>query len=378
MILLFNTLLAACGSDESETPPPAPAPSATSSPQVLLIWHTFQGDESDALAQIRADFEVKYPNIDVQLEFMEESTLRDTFATAVLDGSGPDLLFGPLAWIPDLAARGVIQPIRLTFYDTVFSMIAESVARSTFYQGSPYGVPFSADFPAFYYNRKLMLTPPDTFNDLMAEAANHGLIIQPTFAATSAIYLSLDDQFADRVTIDPALVETFLGELQTLANTPGVTFTPDQTAFLQGQAGWMMAPSGDYAALLAALGDDLGVMRYPSDREWRGLSTIWPVMQSINSPTEALDAGESFISFLLSPAAQRAWFEQTHHAPVSVAALDNDLLRVAWSLMLSQSVTAPADFVTRVSPLLDQAVQAVTLNGGDPAAAAEAVAAALQ
>lgn len=375
ILLPLLLLLAACGSEDPETPAP-PAPTATVKPQVLLIWHPYQGLEADALAQIGADFEVEQPAIDIQLEYVEESTLVDTFTAAVVDGSGPDLLFGRLDWIPDLAAQGVIQPIRQNFYDTVYSLIAEPVARTTFYQSSPYGVPFSADFPTMYFNRNLVLTPPGTLDRLMEGAANHGLIIPPTFAVTSAIYLYLDAQFAERVTVDPAILESFLIELQVLANSPGVTFTTDQNTFLQGQAGFMMASTSDYPALLAALGDDLGVIRFPSDRAWHGLSTIWPVMQSLNSTTEAVEAGELFLLFLLSPDAQRFWFAQTHHAPANVGALDSDMLRVAWGTQLAQSFPIPADFITRIQPLLDQAIQ-TTLNGGSPADAAQTVVEAL-
>jgi maltose-binding protein MalE len=377
LVILLCILLSACGSDEADTPP-APTPSPTIHPQVLVIWHPYQGVESDALAQIRADFEVKNPNIDVQLEFMDASSLPDTFADAVLAGGGPDLVFGSADWIPDLAARGVIQPFRQSFYDTIFSMVAEPVARAAYYQDSPYGLPFSADFPSLYFNRRLMITPPETFNNLVEAAASYGFILSPTFAVTSTIYLSLDAQFATTVTVDPAVIESFLVELQNLDSYPGVTFSQDQSAFLQGQAGLLMAPSSDYPALVAALGDDLGALRFPIDREWRGISTIWPVMQSLNSTSEALDAGEIFLTYLLSADGQRSWFEQTHHAPVNVAGLDNDMLRVAWSTTLAQSIPVPADFITRVMPVLDQAVQTATVNGGDPHDAAETAASSLQ
>ncbi|HVO70776.1 MAG TPA: extracellular solute-binding protein [Aggregatilineaceae bacterium] len=387
-IILITTLLLAsgcAGSNASRSPAPPTPTSTPAAPQPLLVWHSLSGADRDTFDQIRLNFEVANPSIDVQWEFIDEAALLDKYESAVMAGAGPDLLFGPASWVPLLKTQGLIQPIGQSAFDVLTTNLSESVAHAAYIDGVPYGVAYSAEFDTLYFNRTVVQTPPFAFDDLLRQAANVRLLIPPTFGATSGLYLTAGGQLMDEAAhtfVAQSGLEDYLSQLKTLASSEGVTFTPDQKAFQQGQAGLLIASSADYPALKAALGANLGIASLPllTPDPWQTLITVQPVMQNLNSTAEAIQAASLFVRFLTTSSTQRDWFEQTGHTPVNPAELADGDLSMAWGQTLEWGVAAPLSeqFQTVMLPALDAAVQAVTLEGKEPAATAADVVAALQ
>jgi len=390
-IALLGILLVAsgcAGRRNAASPAPVPDIAATITPaplQPLLIWHSFGGAEREALEQIRLDFEVANPSIDVQLEFVDETALLGKYKAAVLAGAGPDLLFGPAAWVPLLKAQGLIEPIGQSAFDVLTPNLPESVARAVFIDGVPYGVAYSTEFDTLYFNHALVQTAPYAFEDLVNQAASQGLLIPPSFMATSGLYLTTGGLLMDEAAhaqVSQAALESFLAQLKTLAASEGVTFTSDQTAFVQGKAGLLIASSADYPVLKAALGTNLGTSGFPliTPNPWQTLIAVRPVMQNLNSTAEAIKAGGLFVRHLTKAGTQRDWFEKTGQTPVNPAELADSELSTAWGQTLEWGLAAPLpdSFQTVMLPALDAAVQAVALEGKGPAATATDVVEALQ
>jgi maltose-binding protein MalE len=387
-IALLATLLLAsgcAGNNTSESPAPPTPTIMPAAPQPLLIWHSFSGADRESLEQIRLNFEAANPSIDVQLEFVDKAALLDNYKAAVMAGAGADLLFGPAAWVPLLKTQGLIQPIGQSAFDVLTTNLSESVARAVYIDGVPYGVAYSTEFDTLYFNRALVQAPPFAFDDLLNQAASVGLLIPSTFSATSGLYLTAGGQLMDEAAhtlVTQSGLENYFSQLKTLATSEGVTFTRDQIAFQQGQAGLLIASSADYRALKAALGANLGTASLPliTPDPWRTLMTVQPVMQNLNSTAEAIQAASLFVRFLTTSSTQRDWFEQTGHTPVNPAELTDGDLSAAWGQTLEWSTPAPLpdSFQTVMLPALDAAVQAVTLEGKGPAETAADVVAALQ
>jgi maltose-binding protein MalE len=385
LVILVLVVLALLGSDEGSAEPPGVASGPQRSPTAvmplsLVIWHPYNNPERDALEQIRRDFEATYPNIDVQIRFVEESTLRTEYETAVTQGGGPDLLFGPATWIEPLAYQGMTLSISHELYKKITgpNYLTESIAHAALISGEVYAVPFSAELPTLYYNRSLVQIPLDhTLDNLKEQAQTHGLILPPTFFATAGFYLTPGGQLptleGDNLETAPDL-KTYLTTLQDFAGLPNVAFTTDQSAFKVGEVGLLIGSSTDYADLRAALGDDLGITPFPwiPPNRWKTLISTQITMLSLNSTVEAINAADLFIAFLLAPETQLNWFTQTGRAPVNVVALEDEALRRAWSNTLEWGVPAvfPAEFEAWL-PTLDTAVRAVTIDGTDPTTAAE-------
>jgi arabinogalactan oligomer/maltooligosaccharide transport system permease protein len=378
-LLSVVVILSACAETSDEPPQPSPvasvdqAPPPAATPQPLFVWHPFSGAEREALEHIRLEYEAAHPDTDIQLKFFEESVLQAEYRAAVIAGAGPDVLFGPSEWLHDLASEGLLQLIGPDSFDQITEYVTEPIAYAASFDGIPYGVAYSAEFAVLYTNRDLVSTPPEAYEDLLTEAESAGMVIPPTFFATSALYFIHDRQLINssgRLLIALPTLQDYLSDVQALAASPGVVFSTDQASFLQGDAGLLIASSEDLPALRSALGDNLGIGRLPDlpPNPWRALLSPRLAMLNINSTTEGLESAASFLIFLISPDTQRYWFEHTHHAPVNVTALDDTALRQAWGHALSWGVTAPLHtvFATQLQPALDQAVQAVALNGNDP------------
>ncbi|MBN2303409.1 MAG: extracellular solute-binding protein [Anaerolineae bacterium] len=392
LVLCTALLLAACGggdsSDSSETSnasDPTPAAAVPKTPQTFVIWHPFADARRDALETIRRDFEIAQPRIDIQIEFHPPDTLRADFEAAVYAGAGPDLLFGQTDWIPPLASQGLIQPIGYTLFENYTNIVTESIAYSTLVDGIPYATVYSAEFVTLYYNRTLLDPAPNTYDDLLLEGGALGLLIPPTFAATSGLYLSPGRQLMDEQGHSQIVefgLETYLRSLQDMDRWRNIRFTFENIEFLEGRAAMLIASSTDYLTLYNALGDNLGVASFPlvgNDR-WSTLLTVQPVMQNLNSTAAALNASHLFIMFLNQAKTQREWFIATGQTPVNPALLDNSTLSAAWGDSIEFGTAAPLldTFNSAMRPVLDQAVQAVVLHDIDPAQAASSAYAALQ
>jgi maltose-binding protein MalE len=379
MVLLTFALAACATSGKDESSPPA-ANKVTATPvatRPLVIWTDYSGVEIDTLNQIALDFEATQPLIDVQIEAVDASALLEQFKTAITQGAGPDLLIGPDTWLMPLANQGYLQPFGQDMIDLVSSNLTKTIAYATLLDGTPYAVAFTADFATLYYNRAIVETPAADYSELVAQGVLYHVLIVPDFLVTSGFYLSrsnrlLDEQGQSLMT-QPGL-ETYFADLRTLAGSTGITFTADPTDFVERRAGLLLGSSADYRTLKTALGDDLGVTRLPTFEYgfWRALLRVEPVMLSLNTTIETVESARQFIVFLTTSGTQRDWFEQTGITPVNPAQLAEDDLRDAWVNTMEWGVGVPLSdtFFGTLLPALDQAVQAVTLEGQDPAAAA--------
>ena len=388
MLLLISLawILVACtGDDESgQSTGSAQQPTATASaPQPLVIWHAYEEPDRATLEQIRRDFEIANPGIDVQLTFYPQADLRQEFRTALFAGAGPDLLIGPVEWLPSLTAEGLLEPLRDELVNWITTHVPEPVAYAAAVDQIPYGAVISVELATLYSNAAVV---PDTrnlsiFEDVRAVAQEHGMIITPSFFVTSGFYFAeggiLPDETGTGV-LSQSLLEAYLTNMQSLVAAPGMTFSTDYSAFLTGQVGLLLASSADYPRLKAGLGDDLQAIALPRlvPRPWQTLLDIRPVMFSLNATAAAIDAGNAFIKFWLSPEAQRTWFEQTEQTPANPAGLDNAALVNAWQQAQAWAIPAPLShaFIDDLHPALDQAVRAVTLEGADPTTVAAQVA----
>lgn len=382
LLIALAAILVACAQDDNSrrTTGPAQQPSATpSAPQPLVIWHAYEEPERSALEQIRRDFEIAHPAIDVQLVAYPLVDLRQEFRTAVLAGAGPDLIIGPAAWLPSLIAEGLLEPLRDDLVNWTTSRVPDSVVFAAAIDEIPYGAVISAELVTLYANADLLPDAHDLaiFEDVRAAAGQHGLIITPSFFVTSGFFFAEGGILPAETgsgALSQALLEAYLTNMQVLAAAPGITFSTDYNAFLAGQTGLLLASSADYPRLKAALGDDLEVVALPRlvPRPWQTLLAIRPVMLSLNATAAAIDAANAFIESWLSPEAQRTWFELTGQTPANPAGLDDAALVNAWRLAQPWAVAAPLSesFIEDLQPALDQAVRAVTLEGADPAAVA--------
>lgn len=372
-IILFAALmLSGCAQPDEAEPTSTPNPDSATAldPQPLIIWHGLPGAEGDALQRIADRFVESNPEIAVQIEAHDPSALLSAYELAVMSGAGPDVLLGPASWVVSLVGKGLIQPVSPELAQTMNDTLPAPVAQGTQIAGTPYALPFSAEFATLYVNRVLVDEPPQIWDQIAPAAQQHGLLVTPTLLAVSGLYFTSGAQF---IAADGAPLATrqsiasYLEELRTLARQPGVTVATDLTSFTQGQVSLLLTSSNEYTTLRAALGEDLSVAALPRipPKQWSTLLEFEVLMQSLNSTAEATAATGAFAEFILSPDIQGDWFEETGHAPANPAGLSDGPLRSAWSTTLEWGSPAPLNcrFENEIQPVLDRAVQAIMVDG---------------
>lgn len=387
MILLVFLVLSGCSQPDEVEPSPTPVPNSVPNPapQPLIIWHELSPAEHEALQRIADRFAETQPDIAIQIEAHEVSALLPAYEAAVLDGTGPDIVLGPAAWVAPLAEKGIIQPLSPDLVQVMVDMLPLPVAQSTRIANTPYALPISAEFATLYINRALVDEPPQIWDQVAPAAQRAGLLVTPTFLAASGLYFTPGAQLMTAngasLATRPAM-ERFLADIQTLAGQPGVTFTQDSTAFAQGDAGLLLAASSEFANLQAALGDDLSVAALPRipPNQWSTLLEFTVLMQNLNSTAEAVRATRVFAEFILSPDIQRIWFEETGRAPVNPSGLADTSLRAAWANALEWGTPAPLNsrFEADLRPALDRALQAIVSDGQTVEEAADTILVALE
>lgn len=166
LLLCFALLLAACAGSlpAPGTPTPA-APVSAGERAMLILWHAWPAaDQAVLLSQIER-FNRANPTIQVVAQARPSATMASDLRTAVAEGGGPHLALLPSHVLGGLAEAGQIQPIDDLLPASERERLLPSALGAAEVRmaagGSLYGVPITFDTLALYYNRSILLRPPD-------------------------------------------------------------------------------------------------------------------------------------------------------------------------------------------------------------------------
>jgi multiple sugar transport system substrate-binding protein len=184
LILVLSFVLAACGGAKEE-PAPAPEPAATTAPaeqapepaattapaeevaapetseKVQIRWFVGLGtgtdpEQQEVQQQVVADFNASHDNIELILEVVPYDSSRDTLATQIASGAGPDVI-GPVGWGGSNAFHGewldISSLIEKHNYDT--TQFNEELVKFYITDEGQVGLPFAV-FPAAVFYQKDM------------------------------------------------------------------------------------------------------------------------------------------------------------------------------------------------------------------------------
>ena len=159
-------------SDVAVDPAPTPLPSPTPPAGTITLWHSWSQADGDALALILEAFAHRYPGIQVNTLFVAYDDLLQSYAQAVSDGSGPDLVFAPNWWLSDLTTLGVVQRLDALVPAERLTSLWPAAVDNLRVDGMLYGLPLTVELVALYYNQDLVPSGalPATLDDLLAAA----------------------------------------------------------------------------------------------------------------------------------------------------------------------------------------------------------------
>lgn len=132
----------------------------------IKLWHAWVGPEKEALLGIITEYEQISGN-KIIVESYNIDSLQARFLRMVDEGLGPDLIIGPSDWIGTFAHEEVIASIDEYLKEGEESLYIQTVINGCKYNGKLYGLPESFKCLALIYNKDLVVSPPETIEELL-------------------------------------------------------------------------------------------------------------------------------------------------------------------------------------------------------------------
>lgn len=129
-----------------------------SEPLTLTVWRPF--DEADAYLAAAQNYRQLHPNVSIDYRFIEPEGYEEAVVNALASQAGPDIISIGNDRIPAFSNKLVSMPERFfggsDITASLTSLYAPAVVNDVTFDDSVYGIPFSTDSLALYWNRDLV------------------------------------------------------------------------------------------------------------------------------------------------------------------------------------------------------------------------------
>ena len=138
---------------------------------LIEVWIVTGRDQSTVLKTMVDDTFTPATGIRVNVKLV----LAETLLTAVVAGNGPDVVLSLGSWFPvNYAMRNAVEDLKqFDDFDEVTAPFYPSALTPVTYNDGIYALPETQEFSVLFYRTDIMeelgLTPPDTWDDLIAE-----------------------------------------------------------------------------------------------------------------------------------------------------------------------------------------------------------------
>ncbi|MEU4271259.1 extracellular solute-binding protein [Streptomyces sp. NPDC026092] len=195
LVAALGVTLAACGSDDGSANGGGSKGSGELSGTVTWWDTSTVGSEDKVFKKIAEDFTKKHPKVTVKYVNVPFGEAQNKFKNAAQSGSGaPDVIRSEVAWTPDFASLGYLQPLDGTPALKDEGDFLKQAAASTKFDGKTYAVPQVIDSMGIFYNKKILkdagVEVPKTIAELKTASAT---IKQKT--GKTGMYLRGDDPY---------------------------------------------------------------------------------------------------------------------------------------------------------------------------------------
>ena len=135
----------------------------------LMLWHGQQGAQAEALQALINAFQKLYPAVTVTPVYYPSGTLPTAFAAADPD-QAPDVILAANDTVAIWANAGLVKDLKLTIPKSLKSQASALVWGLFRFNDGLYGVPYSAQTLAFFYNKALVPTALKSWADVLSSA----------------------------------------------------------------------------------------------------------------------------------------------------------------------------------------------------------------
>jgi maltose-binding protein MalE len=339
-LLIASLALAACAgvapvqqAEEAEAPAAEEsaaeeAPAAEAEPVTISIWHGYIETEEESFSQTVEDFMAANPNITIETLAVPFDELVNKFQTEVAAGSGPTLVTGPQDRMAGYAEAGLVAPIDASA--GFFSELVPAAVAGGQINGEQLGVPINNKVVAMFYNRSVVDTPPEDFDQVLEMAAEHGLAVTADWFHNYMWGPAFGAQFFNddlKVVIDSPEGAEAYSYLKQVCQSEGVTCDANDgdmdTLFRQGEVAFRIQgpwASGDFIADLGA--ENVGVIAVPQipGQDWpQPWNQSEMISMNVDATPEETEAAMQFIEYLTSAEVQQMFLNQANWIPANAS-----------------------------------------------------------
>ncbi|MFC0471772.1 ABC transporter substrate-binding protein [Halalkalibacter kiskunsagensis] len=360
LFFLFMTLIG-CSENETSSDSVSDGQGSSTNDEVtkVVFWDLFSGNDGEVMTEIVKEFNEEHPGIEVEKITQEWGEYYTKLTTSVLGNQAPDLGVSHATRITQLNKQGVIQSMN----DEVeksginFNELSENAVNATIVDGEHYAVPLDYHALLLFYNKKVLdemgllnengepeFNNYDEFVNLLLEVKEKDPNITPLamtgqgthpFRLWYSFYKQLgggDIYSAEEAksTIDVEIGKESLQAVYDLYHTHKVVpprIESSDEMFQPGNAAFMINGTWAVNNTYKALGDDLGVMKFPTFFDKASVyadshSFILPTNQKRDEKTT--EAAMTFIKWVTD----NGWkWSKAGHLPVSKTVLDSKELQ---------------------------------------------------
>jgi multiple sugar transport system substrate-binding protein len=180
--LVRASLLASAGVVSSLTGITAVAGPASASSKVVTLqfWNAYNPTDKEASTMadvVIPKFEKANPGIKVQSVVVPYGSLEAKFIAAASAGNPPALIRSDIAWVPSLAAEGVLLDLsKQKWAKSILGGALPGPLSTNLYDGNYYGVPDDTNTQVFFWNKADFAAaglagPPTTLAQVWTDAA---------------------------------------------------------------------------------------------------------------------------------------------------------------------------------------------------------------
>lgn len=336
------------------------AASALPKGQTITVWSWAGGPQLTDVKKIAAAWAKQHGDT---VKVVDESANPNGFqfyATAARTGKGPDVVFGmPHDNNGTFAEEGLISTVPSGVINT--SQYAANTIDAVKVNGTMYSVPVSVQVAALYYNKKLVKTPPTTWNQFVQDANAHGFMYDQ---ANLYYDYALIGGFGGYVfkdsngTLDPndigldnagavkayALMHDMDSKYKWM--TPSVDGSIAKSQFLAGKIGMYVSGPWDTGDIEKAK-IDYGITPWPKLSNGKPATPFLGVITAfVNKESKTQDADWSLVEALSNASAQRTYFSDSQQIPALVSvqkskAIQQNPAFKAFTAALKNSVPMP-------------------------------------
>jgi arabinogalactan oligomer/maltooligosaccharide transport system substrate-binding protein len=311
------------------TAAPTEAPTVAPVPSKVVIWHSKQSAENDALNLIIEGFKSANPDTTVETLFVPDNDLRNKFETAVGTGSGPTIVFGAADWGPASFNASLVQDLTPMLTAGLLDSLNKAAVGSVTYKGAIVGLPINLKGVVMYRNALIVAEPAKDWKDLIAKgvAATKGDVFGVDFETglffSAAHLTALGGNLLDASTGAPLFNDAKGVEWLTNIKSVKDAGLPvennndnDVNLFKAGKAGIIIDGIWNATALAEAIGAaNLFVDPWPT-----GMSGyVQNDNMYLTTSAVGVDAvaSEKFMEYFVSAEAQKIWADTSKGIPVA-------------------------------------------------------------